>query len=95
MQALFDLLVQASVVTPNIPEAEVLSGMRIETKEDMLAAAKAIQLKGAQAVLVKGGHLTEEADDVLLETNGAVTWLSAQRVETKNTHGTCLLYTSF
>ena len=87
VQALFDLLVQASVVTPNIPEAEVLSGMRIETKEDMLAAAKAIQLKGAQAVLVKGGHLAEEAD-VLLETNGAVTWLSAQRVETKNTHGT-------
>ena len=88
VQALFDLLVRASVVTPNIPEAEVLSGMRIETKEDMLAAAKAIQLKGAQAVLVKGGHLAEEADDVLLEANGAVTWLSAQRVETKNTHGT-------
>ena len=65
-----------------------MSGMRIETKEDMLAAAKAIQLKGAQAVLVKGGHLAEEADDVLLEANGAVTWLSAQRVETKNTHGT-------
>ena len=80
VQALFDLLVRASVVTPNIPEAEVLSGMRIETKEDMLAAAKAIQLKGA--------HLAEEADDVLLEANGAVTWLSAQRVETKNTHGT-------
>ena len=88
VQALVDLLVRASVVTPNIPEAEVLSGMRIETKEDMLAAAKAIQLKGAQAVLVKGGHLAEEADDVLLEANGAVTWLSAQRVETKNTHGT-------
>ena len=88
MRALFDLLPQASVVTPNIPEAEVLSGMRIETKEDMLAAAKAIQSKGAQAVLVKGGHLAEEADDVLLEANGAVTWLSAQRVETKNTHGT-------
>ena len=88
VQALFGLLPQASVVTPNIPEAEVLSGMRIETKEDMLAAAKAIQLKGAQAVLVKGGPLVEEADDVLLEANGAVTWLSAQRVETKNTHGT-------
>ncbi len=88
VQALFDLLPQASVVTPNIPEAEVLSGMPIETKEDMLAAAKAIRSKGAQAVLVKGGHLAEEADDVLLEANGAVTWLSAQRVETKNTHGT-------
>lgn len=88
VQALFDLFPQASVVTPNIPEAEVLSGMPIETKEDMLAAAKAIQSKGARAVLVKGGHLAEEADDVLLEANGAVTWLSAQRVETKNTHGT-------
>ena len=54
----------------------------------MLAAAKTIRSKGAQAVLVKGGHLAEEADDVLLEANGAVTWLSAQRVETKNTHGT-------
>lgn len=88
VQVLFGLLPQASVVTPNIPEAEVLSGIAIETKEDMLAAAKAIQSKGAQAVLVKGGHLAEEADDVLLEANGAVTWLSAQRVETKNTHGT-------
>lgn len=88
VQSLFDLLPQASVVTPNIPEAEVLSGMPIETKEDMLAAAKAIRSKGARAVLVKGGHLAEEADDVLLEANGAVTWLSAQRVETKNTHGT-------
>lgn len=88
VQALFDLFPQVSVVTPNIPEAEVLSGMPIETKEDMLAAAKAIQSKGAQAVLVKGGHLAEEADDVLLEANGAVAWLSAQRVETKNTHGT-------
>ncbi len=88
VQALFDLFPQVSVVTPNIPEAEVLSGMPIETKEDMLAAAKAIQSKGARAVLVKGGHLAEEADDVLLEANGAVTWLSAQRVETKNTHGT-------
>lgn len=88
VQVLFDLLPQASVVTPNIPEAEVLSGIPIETKEDMLTAAKAIQSKRAQAVLVKGGHLAEEADDVLLEANGAVTWLSAQRVETKNTHGT-------
>ena len=66
----------------------LILGLPGETKEDMLAAAKAIQSKGAQAVLVKGGHLAEEADDVLLETNGAVTWLSAQRVETKNTHGT-------
>lgn len=88
VEALLELLPQATVVTPNIPEAEVLSGVRIAAKEDMLAAAYAIQKKGAQAVLVKGGHLTGEADDALLEPDGTVTWLSAERVETKNTHGT-------
>lgn len=88
VEALLELLPQATVVTPNIPEAEVLSGVRIAAKEDMLAAAYAIQKKGAQAVLVKGGHLAGEADDALLEPDGTVTWLSAERVETKNTHGT-------
>ena len=88
VEALLELLPQATVVTPNIPEAEVLSGMGISSKEDMLAAAYAIQLKGAKAVLVKGGHLAGEADDVLLEPDGSLSWLSAERVETKNTHGT-------
>ena len=88
VEALFELLPQATVVTPNVPEAEVLAGMKIASKEDMLAAAHVIQAKGAKAVLVKGGHLTGGADDVLLEADGTETWFSAQRVETKNTHGT-------
>lgn len=88
VEALHSLLPLACVVTPNIPEAEVLSGTEIASKDDMLAAAHAIQQKGARAVLVKGGHLADTADDVLLEEDGTETWLSAQRVETKNTHGT-------
>lgn len=88
VEALFELLPLSAVVTPNIPEAEVLAGMEIVSREDMLVAARAIQEKGAKAVLVKGGHLAGEADDVLLGPDGSPTWLSAERVETKNTHGT-------
>lgn len=83
-----DLLPLADVVTPNIPEAEVLVGDAIASKDDMLAAARAIQEKGCGAVLVKGGHLKGSADDVLLEEDGTVTWFSQERIDTPNTHGT-------
>ena len=87
--ALDKLLPLAHVATPNIPEAQVLSGMRIESREDMLQAAHAIlESKGCAAVLVKGGHLAGTASDVLVQRGGAETWYETERIETKNTHGT-------
>lgn len=85
-----DLLPQAFVVTPNIPEAEVISNMTITTKEEMLTAAKNIQLLGVKNVVIKGGHYLEktQSSDLLLLENGQIEWLSAPRINTKNTHGT-------
>lgn len=85
VEALFPL---ADVVTPNLPEAEVLADMRIQTPQDAEEAARRIQAKGAAAVLVKGGHGVNEANDYLLTADGAGAWLSAERIATKNTHGT-------
>lgn len=83
-----ELFPLAEVVTPNIPEAEVLSGLSITSKDDMLAATYAIQRLGAAAVLIKGGHLTHDADDVLLLSDGRLVWYAQERVDTPNTHGT-------
>lgn len=85
-----ELLPQAFVITPNIPEAEVITNMTITTKEDMVIAAKKIQLLGVKNVVVKGGHHLEgtESSDLLLLEDGQQEWLSATRIETKNTHGT-------
>jgi len=77
----------AEVVTPNIPEAEALSGMTIHTKEEMQQAARIIAEHTGGAVLVKGGHLTDTADDLLLQGEDSL-WLTGERVETHNTHGT-------
>jgi hydroxymethylpyrimidine/phosphomethylpyrimidine kinase len=81
------LLPLASVVTPNIPEAEVLCGFQIHTKADMEKAANALLPKTGGAVLIKGGHLPDTADD-LLAAGGALLWFPGERVHTKNTHGT-------
>ena len=81
------LLPAAYVVTPNIPEAEVLTGNEVETLDDMRAAARQIfDETGAQA-LVKGGHRIERAVDVLYDGE---TWheFAAERLDPKNTHGT-------
>lgn len=87
--ALDELLSLATLATPNIPEAEVLSGMRIATKEDMAkAAAHICESKACPAVLVKGGHLNDVADDVLVTSTGEETWFPHERIETSNTHGT-------
>lgn len=80
-----ELLPLATVITPNIPEAEVLSGVSIATKADMVLAAK--HIAGAKAVLIKGGHLADSADD-LLYVQGEEIWFPAQRVNNPNTHGT-------
>jgi len=81
------LIPLATVITPNIPEAEVLCGFSIKNENDMIKAAKEISkiLKGA--VLVKGGHLVSDAVDLLYE-NGNIHWFRTKRVENPNTHGT-------
>ncbi len=83
-----ELLPLAEVVTPNIPEAQALSGMPIETEDDMVAAGIILCKRGAKAVLIKGGHLQTCADDVLVFGEGNYEWFRASRVKTQNTHGT-------
>ena len=82
-----ELLPLARVVTPNIPEAERLTGMKISNEEEMRRAAQLIREMGARAVLVKGGHLTGEALD-LLDDGGELHTFRAPRIETTSTHGT-------
>jgi len=77
----------ARVITPNIPEAEILTGMQIEDKIDMEQAAKELGKKYGCGVLVKGGHCVEDASDVLFDS-GCVTWFEGQRINSTNTHGT-------
>lgn len=77
----------ATVVTPNIPEAEVLCGITITTKEDMYASAKIIGDTYGCSVLLKGGHNACDANDLLYE-NGKFTWFEGIRINNPNTHGT-------
>ena len=82
-----ELLPISTLVTPNIPEAQVLSGLRIETKEDMLIAAKHIGDTYHCAVLLKGGHSINDAND-LLYAGGELHWFEGKRIDNPNTHGT-------
>lgn len=77
----------AEIITPNIPEAEALSGISIEGREGMQCAAEEIARSYDGAVLVKGGHLACAADDLLF-AGGFPLWLKGERMETQNTHGT-------
>ena len=81
------LLPLAEVLTPNIPEAEILSGMTITDAAGMEAAAKCISEKYGCAVLCKGGHQINDADD-LLWRDGAGKWFKGRRIDNPNTHGT-------
>lgn len=81
------LLPMATVVTPNIPEAQVLSGMDISGKSDMEKAAGIIGDTYGCAVLLKGGHSISNADD-LLYANGKMIWIEGRRIDNPNTHGT-------
>ncbi len=82
------LLPLAKVITPNIPEAKVLSGMDIDTKEDMVAAAKKINELYGCNVLLKGGHSVNDANDLLVETGKEPVWFCGKRINNSNTHGT-------
>ena len=87
-----ELLKRASVITPNVAEAEVLSGLTIKDVAGMEAAARQLVEMGAHSVIVKGGHL-ERAVDVLLDGNEMVQ-LGGDRVKTENTHGTGCTFAS-
>ena len=82
------LLPIARVVTPNIPEAEVLSGMKIDTKQDMETASKQICTQYRCAVLCKGGHSLNDANDLLCTPDGTLRWFEGKRIDNPNTHGT-------
>ena len=81
------LLPLATVLTPTIPEAEVLSGMEIKSAEDMVKAAEMISKNYGCAVLCKGGHNLNDAND-LLYRNGSCRWFKGRRINNPNTHGT-------
>ena len=77
----------ASLITPNIPEAQVLTGMEIHTGDDMLKAAESISKEFGATVLLKGGHSINDAND-LLYSGGAFKWIKGRRINNPNTHGT-------
>ena len=82
------LIPLATVITPNMPEAEVLFGAHIENAADQERAAVEIARATGVAVLIKGGHGENDANDVLARPDGTVTWFEGERVDTANTHGT-------
>lgn len=82
-----ELLPLAAVVTPNIPEAQVLAGIPIESKEAMRKAAEIIGDTYGCAVLLKGGHSINDAND-LLYIQGKYQWFEGKRIDNPNTHGT-------
>lgn len=82
-----NLLPLATIITPNIPEAEVLSGICVKTAEDMVQAAKQIYETYRCAVLCKGGHQLNDANDLLYDGDG-IRWFEGKRINNPNTHGT-------
>ncbi|MCD7744918.1 MAG: bifunctional hydroxymethylpyrimidine kinase/phosphomethylpyrimidine kinase [Lachnospiraceae bacterium] len=82
-----ELFPLADVLTPNIPETELLTGQKIVTEEDRIAAARELSERYSCAVLCKGGHSFHDADD-LLYWNGKTYWFHGERIANPNTHGT-------
>ncbi|MBO0746310.1 MAG: hydroxymethylpyrimidine/phosphomethylpyrimidine kinase, partial [Candidatus Dormibacteraeota bacterium] len=87
------LLPLATIVTPNLPEAEVLLGRPIATAGEREAAARDLVALGCRAAVVKGGHAEGDADDVLCDGERVV-WLRGERVDTGNTHGSGCTFAS-
>ncbi len=94
LTALVGLLSRAELATPNLLEAEKLSGMRIRSKADMKRAARKIARLGPRSVLIKGGHLKGRVVTDVLYTNGKFTELSTPRITADSTHGTGCSYSS-
>ena len=87
------LLPKAFLVTPNIPEAEILAGFPIASEDDMLLAAQAIRDGGCPNVLIKAGHHNREPNDLLVY-GGKSVWFAGHRIQTKHTHGTGCTYSA-
>lgn len=81
------LIPLAHIVTPNLPEAEILWGHPVRTEKEMEQAAEGILSLGCRAVLVKGGHQADSADDVLFEGDH-MQWFRSPKIQTRSTHGT-------
>lgn len=96
MQAMKERLIPvAALITPNVPEAEALTGRKIETTNDFASVAAMIGDMGAKAVLIKGGHLDGDVLTDVLWQGGAVTAFESPRIDTPHTHGTgCTLASS-
>ena len=82
-----ELFPLADVITPNLPEAEVLAGRKILTEQEMEEAAEKIGRSCRTAVLLKGGHQRNDAND-LLYRDGTLRWFRGERISNPNTHGT-------
>lgn len=82
-----ELFPLSTLITPNISEAEEISGIKIEKEEDMERAAKIISNYYVKNILIKGGHLKNSANDLLF-SNGKITWFKSERINNDNTHGT-------
>jgi len=82
-----ELIPLATVITPNLYEAELLSGMKIHSSDEMIQAAEKIGEFYDGGILIKGGHLEDCANDLLVQ-NGQITWFEGKRVKNPNTHGT-------
>jgi hydroxymethylpyrimidine/phosphomethylpyrimidine kinase len=82
------LVTQATVLTPNVPEAEILADMAIRNEDDMIVAGQALLDLGPSAVLMKGGHMPGDTVTDLLVTAAGVERFSSARIESRNTHGT-------
>ena len=87
------LLPLAEAVTPNVPEAEILSGMEIRCADDMVRAAEIIERRCGAAVLLKGGHALNDANDFLYK-DGRGVWFEGSRIDNPNTHGTGCTFSS-
>lgn len=89
-----NIFTKADLLTPNIPEAEKITGLKIESLEDMKKACREIRQMGIKAVLLKGGHFKGEPVNILFDGE-EFTEYSSKRVNTKNTHGTgCTLFSA-
>ena len=84
---LSELFKVADIITPNIPEAEALTGQSIKSKDDMVEAAKKIGEFFDGYILLKGGHSTDDADDLLYKNSEKI-WIKSEHIENPNTHGT-------
>lgn len=77
----------STIITPNIPEAETLSGIKINNKKDMIIASEIISKFYTGYILLKGGHSTSDSNDLLFK-KGSYQWIKGEKINNPNTHGT-------